>query len=395
MTKMTESALNEWLEQHKVIEQLQAAIQSNTVNPPGNEILLAERIQSILLSYGIEAKLTIASGTSTRANLIATIRGANKGKTLVFSGHMDTVPIGENVWKVDPFSGELREGKLYGRGTADMKGGLYALLYSFIKCKMENKVTSGELIFAASFGEETGCEGAQEIVAEKRLPPFDAMIIAEPTDNQLFIAHKGVLWLRIEGIGKTAHSSMPDHGINAIMALHQFMNRLKTLDLTVADHPLLSPATLVVTTINGGLKANVVPDYGAMTIDLRTLPEHSHDQIYEDIVRIANEITNNGQGAVLKVSRLLDLPGLTTDASADIVTAIQLVFRENFDQTLVGKGINYFTDGSVFQACGDGHIVILGPGKPELAHQPDEYVEIASIAKSIHLYTQTVVEYLR
>lgn len=191
---------------------LQQAVRCNTISSTGNEIVLARMIKARLDDLGIDCE--IFRENEHQANLVATLRGQGPAKKpgprLVLSGHLDTVPIGDATWTHDPFSAAIDDGRIYGRGTADMKGGLFALLFAFMKHKdLAPDLWNGELIFAATFGEEVGALGASAMVNKTQIPRFDAMIVAEPTDNRLVIAHKGVTWLRVTSFGKTAHGSMP------------------------------------------------------------------------------------------------------------------------------------------------------------------------------------------
>ncbi|MBO8173557.1 MAG: M20 family metallopeptidase [Bacillaceae bacterium] len=387
---MPHLSLQTWLEKHNAVPFLQEAVQCNTVNPPGNERLLASRIQDVLHQHGIDSHMYVHE--NERVNLVARIAGKNPGKRLVFSGHLDTVPVGEVPWEVPPFSGEIIDGRLYGRGSTDMKSGLLALMYAFIYMKETDVPFNGELVFAASFGEETGSEGAAVMVEEKQIPPFDAMVIGEPTANQIFVAHKGVLWVEVSSKGKTAHGSMPDQGVNAILPINHFMNGLQEIRFTYQKHPLLTDPTMSVTTIKGGMKTNVIPDQCTLTLDIRTLPDQKHDQILAQLQEVADRVMTHNPSASLEIKPILNLPGIGTDPEAEIVQAACSVMNKSRDDV---KGVNYFTDGSVFSRYAAGDIVILGPGIPELAHQPDEYVDIERYLEAVSIYYGMAQAYLK
>lgn len=384
-----ERALAVWMEQEDVIGFLQESIRLNTVNPPGNELRLAKRIKAVLEQYGIESQL-FPYGEG-RANLVARLRGQRPGRRLIFNGHLDTVPVGEMAWDVPPFSGEIREGRLYGRGSTDMKSGLLALLYAFIYTKVSGTRFDGELLFTATFGEENGSEGAKVMVEEKQIPPFDAMVIAEPTHNRIFVVHKGVLWVEVVSTGKTAHGSMPDQGINAILPINQFINRLKQVKLAYEPHPLLSKPTISITTIHGGMKTNVIPDRCKLTLDIRTLPGQKHEEILGELQKIADEVMAQDPSASLEIKAEISMPGIATDPSSALVQAACQVMQVGPEAV---AGVNYFTDGSIFSTYSQGEIILLGPGIPELAHQPDEYVEVDRYTEAIQIYYQLAKTYL-
>ena len=379
-------------ETQDAIHSLQEAIRCNTVNPPGNERGLAEKLKKRLEEDGVEVRIYPAS--DGRANLVARISGASPGPRIVLSGHLDTVPIGEAAWKYPPFEAISDGGHVYGRGSADMKGGLIALMFAFLRMKrMAPADWCGELWFAATFGEETGAEGAKVMVEKGQLPAFDAMIIAEPTHNRLVVAHKGVLWVRVDSVGRTAHASMPKTGVNAIAHLHEYYSRLKALDLPAASAPLLSAPTVTVTTFNGGKKTNVIPDICRMTIDIRTLPDQSHEEIICDLRDLALRMAADDPSVEIKVEPLLDLPGISTSADAPIVQTARAVLAEKNPDGAQPNGVNYFTDGSAFYRLG-GDIIVLGPGLPEQAHQTDENVSVEEFLSVMEIYFEIIKKHL-
>ncbi|SEB73521.1 succinyl-diaminopimelate desuccinylase [Nitratireductor aquibiodomus] len=374
---------------------LQQAVRCNTISSTGNEIVLARMIKARLDDLGIDCE--IFRENEHQANLVATLRGQGPAKKpgprLVLSGHLDTVPIGDATWTHDPFSAAIDDGRIYGRGTADMKGGLFALLFAFMKHKdLAPDLWNGELIFAATFGEEVGALGASAMVNKTQIPRFDAMIVAEPTDNRLVIAHKGVTWLRVTSFGKTAHGSMPGCGTNAVDKLHLFYERLQSLDLGPTTTPLLSEPTFAVTTFNGGGAPNVIPDHCQMTIDIRTVPGQDQQGVVAQVEAIAAALVKEDPEARFQVECTLNLPGLLTDEEAPIVRISQQVLAKISPGAEVVRGAQYFTDASAFGAHGDD-IIILGPGAPEQAHQTDEHLVVDDFFNAIDIYGEIIAQY--
>ncbi|EKF20433.1 M20 family metallopeptidase [Nitratireductor pacificus] len=371
---------------------LQQAVGCKTVSPPGNEIVLARMIKARLADAGIDAR--IFQENEHQANLVATLKSGAPGPRLVLSGHLDTVPIGDAIWKHDPFSAVIDDGRIYGRGTVDMKGGLLALLFAFMQQKdVAPDRWCGELVFAATYGEEIGALGAATMVREGQIPEFDAMIIAEPTNNRLVIAHKGVIWLRVTSFGRTAHGSMPASGTNAVDKLHLFYDRLQSMDLGGTSTPLLSNPTFAVTTFNGGRNTNVIPDLCRMTVDIRTVPGQDHREVVAHVQAIAAALTAEDPEARFEVETTLDLPGLLTDEGAGIVRDCRKVLAARAPGADAVRGAQYFTDASAFIAHG-GDIVILGPGAPELAHQTDEHLAVDDYFDAIEIYRQIIGRFL-
>lgn len=374
------------LSRQRAIELLQEAVRCNTVNGSGEEIAFARILERHLAAVGIPVQ--VKDYGNGHANLLATLTGHRDGPTIVLSGHLDTVPLGNSEWDFPPFGAEIHDGRMYGRGTADMKGGLIALLVAFLRIA-EQPATArcGTLHFAATFGEEIGALGALAMVRDGTLAAFDAMIIAEPTDNRIVIAHKGVLWLRIEAFGRTAHASMPSFGVNAVELLQEFSNRMAATALPdSAANAFLTEATRTVTMFNGGRQVNVIPDHATMMVDIRTRPDQSHAAIVENLRAVAVEVCKTFGAGDISITPMTDLPAVQTDPDASIVSIARRVVGKRLPDGEKISGANYFTDGSAFVAAGRD-ILVLGPGLPEQAHQTNEFIGVDAFLESIEIYT--------
>jgi succinyl-diaminopimelate desuccinylase len=281
------------INREKAVQFLQSLIQTNSINPPGNELETADKIAQYALEAGLEADIKIL--TENRANVLIRLPGYDSKNcpALLFSGHMDTVPVGNQPWQVDPLSGEKIDGKIYGRGTSDMKGGIAAVIEAMILLKESGNPFKGDIVFAGSAGEEVDCCGAQALIEDHLLENAGAIIIAEPSNGKVFSAHKGALWLEIETFGKTAHCSMPNEGVNAVLHINELINRLKEYQYEFTQkHRLLGEPSLVNSTINGGVSTNVVPDHCKITVDIRTIPGVDHSQVIDDIHNILKSLEN-------------------------------------------------------------------------------------------------------
>ena len=372
---------------------LQALIRCNSVNRQGDEVAVARLLADALQGHdGIELRqYPIEEG---RCNFIARLRSERPGPRIVLSGHLDTVPVGNVPWTHEPFSGKLVDGRLYGRGAVDMKGGLAALLFAFRRMASEAPDSwGGELILAATSAEETGAEGATVMVDSGQLPVFDAMIIAEPTDNQLVITHKGVLWIRIVSHGKAAHGSMPSAGINAIdriLPLHARLRERLQWELT---QPLLGAPTAATTMMRAGVQPNVIPDRCELTIDIRSLPGQDHESILQIIREEIQALHDADPENHFELQVLLDLPGLSTSPNSPTVNAALEVITEAQERPAHVRGAQYFTDACAFQRIG-GDILIMGPGAPTLAHQVDEHIHIDDYLAAIEMYHKLLLALL-
>jgi len=373
---------------------LKDIIRINSINPPGNEIFVARAIAEKLREYGIES--TIRPFDSNRAYLIAKIKGVGHKKSLVFCGHMDTVSVGEIPWEHDPFGAQEIDGCIYGRGSADMKGGLSALIMAMIEVAKSGVRLEGDLVLAATAGEEVECIGASIMLQDGVLKDAGAMIIAEPSNGEIFVTHKGALWLEIISYGKTAHGSMPEQGINAIDNMSLFISALHNkFKFNYQEDSLLGGPTINVATISGGIQANVVPDMCKLQIDIRTVPGQIHKEILMDIKTLLSEIelSSNSKFDVKVLNNKVAVKNLEGDQfiSLALSTATEVFGRE-----YEGKGVRYCTDASIFVPGFNNElpVIICGPGEETQAHKPDEYVKINKYIDCIKLYTEIALRYL-
>jgi succinyl-diaminopimelate desuccinylase len=373
---------------------LQEMIRLKSVNPPGDEEPVARLIASVLDRYGIRAEVKrLETG---RANLIARIKGSGKKKSLIFSGHMDTVPPGEIAWTFDPFDGVERDGRICGRGASDMKGGLAAMVVAMTEIARSGKQLKGDLVLAATAGEEVDCCGSRAIVEEGLLRDAGAMVIGEPSNGEIFIAHKGALWVEVTCYGKTAHGSMPDQGVNAIQHMNQFLVALQQrFFFRYEEDPLLGGPTISPNVISGGVKTNVVPDVCRLQIDIRTVPGQDHGEILNDLQTLTKEIEERTP-ATFQVKVFNDNPPVRTPDDAEIVRLAAATAEELFGRRFIPKGVRYYTDASVFVPGTGGNlpVIIYGPGDEKIAHQPDEYIETARYLEAIRFYKELAIRYL-
>ncbi|HEV7735613.1 MAG TPA: M20 family metallopeptidase [Candidatus Binatia bacterium] len=351
----------------------------DTINPPGQERACADRLGGLLEEAGFTVRrYEFAPG---RTSLIARLGGASDRAPLCFAGHIDTVPLGAARWSHDPFAGELADGRLYGRGSSDMKSGVAAFVTAACRLADRLRNTAG-LVLVIVAGEETGCEGSRYLASLNGvLGTAGAIVVAEPTGNYPCVGHKGALWLHARATGVTAHGSMPERGVNAIYKGARAVTKLERWAFDVPPHPVLGSPTLNVGTITGGLNINSVPDGVTIGVDIRTVPDQKHDDLARHLAAyLGDEIT---------LTPIVDAEGVWTDPADPWM-------QEVFDLTtpILGtrptlRGTPYFTDASALTAAyGGPPTVILGPGELELAHQTDEYCLVERIDQAVELYIE-------
>jgi succinyl-diaminopimelate desuccinylase len=378
----------------EAVDLLKQMIRLKSVNPPGDEEPVARLLQSVLQKSGVETE--IQQLAPNRSNLVARIRGTGGKGSLIFSGHMDTVPPGDIAWEFDPYGAAEKDGRIYGRGASDMKSGLAAMTTAMMEIARSRVALQGDLILAATAGEEVDCCGARAMVEEGLLQEAAAMVIGEPSNGKIFIAHKGALWLEITAYGKTAHGSMPEQGVNAIEHMNRFINALREqFRFRYEADDLLGEPSLNLSVISGGVKTNVVPDMCRLQIDIRTVPGQNHQEIVEELRRLLAELEEQTH-ARFELAILNDKPSVRTSASHGVVALALATAEELFGQTFDPAGVRYFTDASVFVPGSGGSlpVIIYGPGDEKLAHQPNEYVEIHKYLEAIQFYKELAIRFL-
>lgn len=381
-----------------------------------NEIDVCNYLTDLFDKYDIKSE--ILKVNEHRANIVAEI--GNGSPILALSGHMDVVDAGnQDNWSYPPFQLTEKDGKLYGRGTTDMKGGLMALVVSLIELKEQNELPHGTIRLLATAGEEKEQEGAKLLADKGYLDDVDGLIIAEPTGSGIYYAHKGSMSCKVTATGTAVHSSVPFIGDNAIDTLLEFYNLFKEKyselkqqdtkhELDVApmfksligkeiseeDANYASGLTAVCSIINGGKQFNSVPDEASLEFNVRPVPEYDNDFIESFFQNIINDVDSN------KLS--LDIPSnhrpVTSDKNSKLITTIKDVASsyveqdEIFVSALVGA-----TDASSFLGDNKDNVdlAIFGPGNPLMAHQIDEYIEKDMYLKYIDIFKEASIQYLK
>ncbi|WP_338439051.1 ArgE/DapE family deacylase [Staphylococcus aureus] len=396
------------------IQLLADIIELQTEN--NNEIEVCHYLKNLFDKYDINSK--ILKVNEQRANIVAEIGSGSP--ILALSGHMDVVDAGnQDNWTYPPFQLTEKDGKLYGRGTTDMKGGLMALVITLIELKEQNQLPQGTIRLLATAGEEKEQEGAKLLADKGYLDDVDGLMIAEPTGSGIYYAHKGSMSCKVTATGKAVHSSVPFIGDNAIDTLLEFYNQFKEkyselkkndtkheLDVAPMFKSLIgkeiseedandaSGLTAVCSIINGGKQFNSVPDEASLEFNVRPVSEYDNDFVESFFQNIINDVNSN------KLS--LEIPSnhrpVTSDKNSKLITTIKDVASSYIEQgeifvsALVGA-----TDASSFLGDNKDNVdlAIFGPGNPLMAHQIDEYIEKDMYLKYIDIFKEASIQYLK
>jgi succinyl-diaminopimelate desuccinylase len=287
---------------------------------------------------------------------------------------------------------ELVDGRIYGRGSADMKGGVAAIVAAM--SALNGSQLAGDVILAATCGEEAGMVGARAMVERGSFEPGGRLVVAEPTDLNVFHGEKGVLWLKVRALGRTAHGSMPHLGINAINAIATLIPRLNGYPFPYEESALLGKPSLSVNVIQGGNKINVIPDFCEIEVDMRTIPGQDHAAMTDAVRKLADDVARDFEGLRMEIDVISDVSSLETDSSHELVLDIVKSVRSVRGADPEVGGVAYATDGAHLGPGFNMPVVICGPGAPGMAHQPDEYVETQQLTDAAEIYVDLALRTL-
>lgn len=365
---------------------LSELVRAESVNPPGDIRKAADVIMRKARTF--TENVEIVSCEETVPNLFVTLHPGARPQ-LLYNGHLDTVPVGDvNNWEVDPFGAVIRENRMFGRGVADMKGGVAAMLMAAKVLAAENVPLKGSLVLSFVGDEETGgMKGAGYLMENGYYAP-DMVVVGEITnDSGIAIAEKGAAVYVLTTRGKTAHGSTPWVGVNAIDKMVRILYRLQT-ELVPAlgrrESGFLPPASMNIGTIRGGVGFNVVADSCEVVIDRRTLPAESIDAVTREIQEVIDDVKRKDP----EVDANLLLLGYGAPFETAPGETICQKARETMEE--LGRpadfvGYEQVCDGRFFSAKGIPTIMI-GPGTARKAHTPNESLELDQYLDAIKVY---------
>jgi acetylornithine deacetylase len=352
-----------------------------TVSRDSNLELIAF-IRDYLAEHGVECEL-FYNPERTKANLFATIGPRDLGG-IVLSGHTDVVPVEGQAWTVDPFRLTEREGRLYGRGTADMKG-FIACVLATVPALLERPLTM-PVHLAFSYDEEVGCLGVRPMLAEleKRRHKPRLCLIGEPTELKPVLGHKGKLAMRCEVQGAACHSAYAPYGVNAIEYAARLIGKLGEIGAELArperqDERFDPPFSTVQTgTIKGGRALNIVPAECEFDFEVRALPDFDARQVADELQSFADELLPQMRAVQadtgIRLKPLSAYPGLATSADSEAARLLALLSGSTEFGTVA-----FGTEGGLFDQAGIP-TVVCGPGSMDQGHKPDEFISLEQLA---------------
>lgn len=350
-------------------------------NPTGTEAQVAEFVRTWLAALpGVE--IEVQEVAELRTNIIASLNGKSNLPPLILLAHMDTVPVGDN-WKHDPFGGKIVDGKLYGRGACDMKAGLAVAMCAFAAAAHRGRQPLRPLLMCATVDEEGPLMQGVNALIDNGTVGNDALVIAtEPSDLDVVVAHKGLVWIEVEAFGKLAHAGNPRVGIDAVRAGAELIGLVhREVEALDYHHPLLGKTEVTFSGFAGGIKTNVVPDHAHLEMDIRVPLPLTIDDIHALVERCCRQAEKIVEGARLKFRQMNnDRPPVEADAEGILSRALTQSIVKVAGRPGKTAVFPAYTDASVVQARnGNPNCLVFGPGRLAQAHTIDEFVPVKQV----------------
>lgn len=334
--------------------------------------------------------------TDDEGRLLNVVASIGEGEpSIMLNGHMDVVPPGDlRGWSHDPFEARVVGDRLYGRGACDAKGSLGCMVAAVERLWEERDELQGRIVLSAVSAEETGGLGTRWDMAQGTRT--QVAIVGEPTSCVPHIAHKGGLRVWVDVKGESGHAGRPGDGVNAIYGAAPLIAAFEELGrelLQSTHHPLLGPASLVVTTVQGGTALNVVPESCSLTLDRRLLPGEDDSQALEQIRQRIDEVGKKRPEVEFEISKSNKvLPAETS--SEELVGLVEAVSRDVLGRSVKAEGFSATCDMTYIEHQGGIPTLILGPGDLKYAHQPDEWVPLEELDQAAEIYYQVCRRWL-
>lgn len=379
------------IDSNYLTQTLTKLVQINSINPkldkdgPG-ETEIAEYVASSLQSLGLETtKYEIAPN---RWNVVGRLPGKGNGRSLLLNAHMDTVGV---IGMEDPFSAKIRDGKLYGRGSYDMKASLAAMMAA-AKALVDGGVAlAGDLLITAVADEEHASIGMDHLV---KTVTADAAIVTEPTELQLCRAHRGFIWYDVDSYGRAAHGSRYQEGIDANMRMGRFLAKLDDLEKELRQrtpHPLAGPPSLHASKLHGGTEISIYAAHCRLELERRTIPGETVDQVTSELQTIVDQLAAEDKTFNMTVKPAFQRSSLEVAADARISQTTAAAIESRLGAPANHIGQTFWTDAAILDEAGI-ETVVLGPIGHGL-HSAVEWVDVQSTIDLAHILAETAVNY--
>ena len=394
-----------------LVDTTRALVAADTRNPPGNERLAADVARQILEPLGatfaevepeagrvsLLATIPASAATATSAGSATTASEGDPAAarpTLLINGHLDVVPIDPNGWTRNPFAGDVEpDGRMYGRGTADMKGGIASAIEAVRALQRAGVDIPCDVVFHLVADEERGGRMGTGVLADRGLIRADACLVPEPTSLGVCIAERGLLQAEISVRGRAAHASEPSRGVSAVEKAARLAVGLHGAVFDRPRHPLLGAPTLNAAMISGGRAPNIVADHCVLTIDRRTLPGMTEASTVDELRRSIDALGVTDLDYNIDVLVFGEASELRS--SHPWVDLVQAAITAELGEPATVLGMTFATDARFVRNDAGVPAIVFGPGSIEQAHVNDEWVEVSALVDAAAVMARLIATFDR
>ncbi len=373
----------------KALKLLNDLLSIPSVNGRDDEGAVAEYLYRYFNEAGIPARLDRID--DRHANVMAVLRGDDTKPPMIWNGHLDTVPYGKiEEWSTDPACPVQKDGFICARGASDMKSGLAAMVYALCSFFHSGREASRTIYFIGTCDEEKNGLGAEHALLNVMPETACELLVGEPTGCRMGVAQKGCLWLEMHVMGRTSHGAYPQEGCNAVEEAVSLADGLRKYAESFS-HPVLGKSTAQITQITGGVAPNMTPDECVLLMDMRLTPGLTSQMILEKAKEMANERQAGTKGVLrAEFSVRNDRRAIELDPAHPFAGRLKrCIEAQGLEPGLTG--INYFTDASILtRGREDMAVLLFGPGEADMAHKPNERVELKKYQKAIDILTDLI-----
>ncbi len=370
---------------------VQDLVRIDSVNPSlvsgaAGEAAIAGHVAGVLEELGCD--VTRHEPIQGRISVVGTVRGSGSGRRLMLNAHCDTVGVDGMA---EPFSGELRDGRVYGRGAYDMKGSLAACLAAVKALRDGGVRLKGDLLVAAVADEEAASLGTADVI---RHHAVDGAIVTEPTSLEICLAHKGFVWIEVETRGRAAHGSRPDLGVDANLRMGRVLAELESIERELRarpPHPLVGPPSLHAATVHGGTGWSTYADRCALQIERRTIPGETVDTAVDEIRGILDRLRAADPELAIEARTMLARDPFETTRDAPLTRALGEAFTAALGAAPAFRGETPWMDSALLAAAGVDTVVIGPHGAG--AHAAEEWVDVESVVRLAAVLAETAIGY--
>ena len=371
-------------------------------DPTANEAAVAAYVERWFTKEGFAVEVqTVAP---SRPNVIAWIGEGGRGRSLLLEGHTDVVTEGDAAaWRHPPFAADVEDGRIWGRGAADMKGGLAAAMIAAAVIRRSNVALGGRLVVGALADEEGDMLGARHFVATPLGRELTAAIICEPEQNELCLEQRGVVWARVTLRGRMAHGAMPEAGVNPLPAVGTLLAQAPALERRLRRlcrrSTYLRPPTVTPTVLRGPTdgppQSNVIPAAAEIVLDVRLTPGPDAAAVSAQIDDACRAVADRHPGVTVDWRPVNGFrPATRVERGETLVHAMTAAVKAATGRRAVFGGVPGSTDGTILREALGIPIVTCGPGSRQIPHQADEYVEVEELAAAARIYVASALNYL-